>query len=65
MVAGRGAAALAGEGTTVWLTPPLLARGQGLDVRLMNLEGRGYGFEVGQGQGGMLFSAAPSEGGGP
>ncbi len=64
VVAGRGVAALAGQGSTVWLTPPLLARGSALDVRLMNLEGCRYGFGIGSGSGGLLFSAAPSEGSG-
>lgn len=64
VVAGRGAALLAEEaGSAVWLTPPLLAVGDSLQVRLQNFEGRCYQFQLGAGSGGILFSAAPAIGG--
>lgn len=64
VVAGRGAALLAEEaGSAVWLTPPLLAVGDDLAVRLQNFDGRCFRFELGSGSGGILFSAAPANGG--
>lgn len=64
VVAGRGAAALAEGGEkAVWLTPPLLAKGPNMSVRLMNLSGDSYSYGQGGGSGGVLFSAAPAEGG--
>lgn len=65
VVGGRGAAALAGKHgkKAVWLTPPLLARGPGLGLRLVNLEGSSFKFPLGSGSGGLLFAAAPEGGG--
>jgi len=64
VVAGRGAASLAeGAGGAVWLTPPLLARGKALRLRLQNYQGNCYAFRLGEGGGGVLFSAAPANGG--
>lgn len=64
VVAGRGAARLAEEsGKAVWLTPPLLAAGESVEVRLQNFAGKVYRFGLGEGAGGLLFSAAPDVGG--
>jgi CheY-specific phosphatase CheX len=64
VVAGRGAAFLAEEaGAAVWLTPPLLAKGENLQVRLQNFAGSCFEFSLGKGVGGILFSAAPANGG--
>jgi CheY-specific phosphatase CheX len=64
IVAGRGAARLAEDaGRAVWLTPPLLAQGESMDVRLQNFAGKIYRFGLGDGAGGLLFSAAPEMGG--
>lgn len=64
VVAGRGAARLAADaGRAVWLTPPLLAQGDGVEVRLQNFAGKVYRFGLGEGAGGLLFSAAPDMGG--
>lgn len=64
VVAGRGAARLAEDsGKAVWLTPPLLTQGDSLEVRLQNFAGKVYRFGLGEGAGGLLFSAAPDMGG--
>lgn len=64
VVAGRGAARLAEDaGRAVWLTPPLLTQGEHLRLRLQNFAGKVYRFGLGEGGGGLLFSAAPDIGG--
>ena len=64
IVAGRGAACLAeAADSAVWLTPPLLAHGDSLQLRLQNLAGNCFEYVLGQGVGGILFSAAPDMGG--
>lgn len=64
VVAGRGAARLAEDaGRAVWLTPPLLARGADLALRLQNYSGNSFRYDLGGGRGGLLFSAAPEMGG--
>lgn len=64
VVAGRGAASLAeAAGEAVWLTPPLLATGDDLAIRLQNFQGNCYRYPLAGGGGGILFSAAPANGG--